>query len=91
MGAKFSPSVTNLYMAKWEEEVVLYDQDPRILLNKRFIDDILLIWSGTNEDVEGFLQSMNDNDRNITLSWDISKDNIHFLDLEIENPPPPEV
>lgn len=31
------------------------------------------------------LEPMNNNDRNITLTWNISKDTIHFLDLEIRN------
>lgn len=37
------------------------------------------------EALESQLQSMNDNDQNITLTWNMSKEVIHFLDLEICN------
>lgn len=68
MGAKFAPSVANLYMARWEEEGVLDNLDPRVMLYRHFIDDLLLIWRGTVEDVESLLHSMNSNDQNISLT-----------------------
>lgn len=83
MGAKFTPSVANLYMAKWEAERGLGDGFGDIRLYKRFIDDLLIIWSGNMESLMRLLESMNNNDRSITLTWDISRDRIHFLDLEI--------
>lgn len=85
MGAKYAPSVANLYMAKWEAEGVLGDEHLDIMLYKRFTDDLLIIWKGSMESLMGLLESMNTNDRNISLTWNISRDNIHFLDLEIRN------
>lgn len=85
MGAKFAPSVANLYMAKWESEGVLHNRDPCMMLYRRFIDDLLIIWKGSMETFEDQLQTMNSNDQNISLTWDVSKDMIHFLDLQNRN------
>lgn len=85
MGAKFAPSVANLYMAKWKVEGVLCNRDPNIMLYRRFIDDLLIIWKRSEDSLEILLQTMNDDDQNINLTWVISKDMIHFLDLEIRN------
>lgn len=83
MGAKFAPSVDNLYMAKWEEEGITLNPDPRILLYKHFIDDLIIVWEGVTNDVESL--TMNQKDHNISLTWEISDQKIHFLDLEIRN------
>lgn len=85
MGAKFAPIVANLYMAKWEEEGILSNNCGSILLYKRFIDDLLIIWKGDMEALMEVLNSMNGNDRNISLTWNVSRECIHFLDLEISN------
>lgn len=70
MGAKFAPSVANLYMAKWEEEGVLLCPDPRIILYKRFIDYLIIVWNGAISNVENLFLSLNHNDRNIRLTWE---------------------
>lgn len=87
MGANFMPSVAKLYMAKWEEEDILYSMDLRVVLYRRFFDDLLLIWKEITENLDILLQSMDNNDQNISLTWEISKDNVHFLDLGIFNTP----
>lgn len=79
MGAKFAPSVANLYMAKREAEGVLGEEHVDIMLYKRFIDDLLIIWKGSMESLMGLLEPMNNNDQNISLTWNISRDSIHFF------------
>lgn len=47
MGAKFSPSLANLYMGWWEEEFLFSSSNPcagAIRWYGRFIDDLLLVW-----------------------------------------------
>lgn len=46
MGARFSPSLANIFMAMWEETFLFSDHDPfspHIRLYGRFIDDLLLM------------------------------------------------
>lgn len=50
MGAAFVPNYANLYMGHWEEKFIHDTTNPflsKILLWRRYIDDILLVWDGT--------------------------------------------
>lgn len=42
MGAKYAPSVANLFMAKWEEDVIYARLRPKLSTWACYIDDILL-------------------------------------------------
>lgn len=84
MGAKFAPSLANLFMTKWEEDIVYAMGNPQLLLWAQYIDNILLLWGGTPEDLTNFFSVLNTNDRGIVLTYESSKSKIHFLDLVIE-------
>lgn len=83
MGARFAPSIVNLNMAKWEEEV-LHNSPYQLRLYNRFIDDLIIFWDGKEQELNT-LMGMNKNNKNISLSWELSHMKIHFLDLEITN------
>lgn len=83
MGAKFAPSVANLFMAQWEEKSVYKHTPSELLLYKRYIDDIIIIWKASKKKLVIFLDGRSQNDRNIQLTWDISKTNISYLDFKI--------
>lgn len=40
MGIKFTPSLANLFMANWVEDVVYAHDRPELLLCARYIDDV---------------------------------------------------
>lgn len=82
MGAKFVPSMANLFMAKWEEHVIYRQPRPELVFWKRYTDDILL-WDGSVESLNIFRDTLNNNDRGISLQHEYSKTEIHFLDLRI--------
>lgn len=46
MGAKYAPSVANIFMASWEEDAIYSDMPENLILYKRFIDDCIVIWKG---------------------------------------------
>lgn len=81
MGAKFVPSLANLFMVRWEEGVIYSEITPKLLFWRRYIDDVLL-WSGSKESLILFIMTVN-NERGISLSFESSEETIHFLDLEI--------
>lgn len=83
MGAKYAPSVANLYMSEWEEDALYNKKPQQLLLFKRFIDDIIVIWAGDRESLKDFGFDLNTNNKNIKLTWEISDEKIQFLDLEI--------
>lgn len=84
MGAKYAPSVANIFMAKWEEDAIFLNTPKELVLYKRFIDDCIFIWKGDELSLRSFFQRLNMNQKNIKLEHQISETKIQFLDLEIE-------
>lgn len=84
MGACFAPNYANLFLGLWESEYV-YNNPLRdkILWWGRYIDDILLFWTGTLEELKQFHEHLNDNNINVKLSLQFSQSSINFLDLTI--------
>lgn len=83
MGAKFAPSMANLFMAKWEEDVIYSIRRLKLVLWRRYIDDVLLIWDGDQSSLDRFMIDLNNNDRSIRLQHESSGVEVHFLDLKI--------
>lgn len=54
MGATFAPSLANLFMARWEKEVIDTDPPRELRLWRRYIDDVLLLWDGNLPSLEAF-------------------------------------
>ncbi|CAJ0918423.1 unnamed protein product [Ranitomeya imitator] len=86
MGAAFAPSYANLFMGSWERAIFLTDVIPlieKVCTWVRFIDDIFVIWQGSETDLTSFIQLLNDNSLNIKLTCKYSQTNIDFLDTKI--------
>uniref|UniRef100_A0A8C5M9D4 Reverse transcriptase domain-containing protein n=1 Tax=Leptobrachium leishanense TaxID=445787 RepID=A0A8C5M9D4_9ANUR len=85
MGTRFAPSYANLFMAHWENGAVWtgHSWGPNLVLYKRYIDDILIIWKGERSELERFLGHLNHNDIGIKLDTNISTVQVNFLDLDI--------
>ena len=84
MGAKYAPSLANLFMAEWEDKSVFRDQRSQLIFYRRYIDDIFLIWQGSETDLKVFLEVLNNNVNNIKLEYVISACSVNFLDVTIE-------
>ncbi len=82
MGTKMAPPYANVYMSKIEKEL-LTDFEIFILLWKRFIDDILFIWSGTLETLKEFITLANTFHPTIKFTFEYSYTHVNFLDTTI--------
>lgn len=82
MVSMFALSMANLFMSKWEEDMVLHDKRLELVMWKRFIN-ILLIWNSDIQSAHSFLSHLNNINRGIILSHEINLTAIHFLDLRI--------
>ncbi|CAJ0964871.1 unnamed protein product, partial [Ranitomeya imitator] len=87
MGTRVAPSFANLFMGRFESssslsKPVFYD---KIRLYKRFIDDLIIIWKGTEEEAAQFIKELNNNTWGITFTSQINKEKMVFLDLEISH------
>ncbi|XP_041424947.1 uncharacterized protein LOC121395456 isoform X1 [Xenopus laevis] len=87
MGTSCAPSYANLFLGHWEETVVnsqmFKNYHNKILRWIRYIDDILILWSGTEQEALEFIDKLNINKLNIKLTVNISKQMVSFLDLSI--------
>ena len=82
MGTKMAPSYANLFMDRFERAFLA--QEPiQPLIWKRYMDDILCIWTGTRSELEGFLDRLNKAHRTLKFTWSISDERIEFLDLNL--------
>ena len=82
MGTKMAPSYANLFMDRFERSF-LANEPIQPLLWKRYIDDILCIWPGTREELDSFLDRLNNAHPTLRFTWSISDSRVEFLDLNI--------
>ena len=86
MGTKMAPSFANLFMGKLEKQFLSRQNlKPQIWL--RFIDDIFMIWTHGEDNLESFIKNINSFHNTIKFTADYSKVSVHFLDttVTIEN------
>ncbi|KAM4053830.1 matrix metalloproteinase-21-like [Anomaloglossus baeobatrachus] len=87
MGAKYSPPVANLTMSWWEGIYIYDSQNPflkDIIWHGRFIDDLLIIWTGCEPAVQDFIFYLNNNVFNLEFKVQHSHNTTQFLDLTLE-------
>ena len=80
MGTPFAVTVANAFMFYLEKDLVTQYSD-YLVIYKRFIDDIFLIWSGEKDKLLEFLTCLNSRNDRINLTYVIEKSSIAFLDL----------
>ena len=80
MGTPFSAA--NAFMYYLEKDLVSAYRN-HISLYKRFIDDIIMLWSGPYDKLLEFLNVFNTKDPRINLTYEISDKAVTFLDLYI--------
>lgn len=71
MGAKFSPSLANLYMGWWERSRIFGHGSPIVqtpILFYRYIDDLLFITSDDKVQLDTWLAYLNENDLNLRFT-----------------------
>uniref|UniRef100_A0A8C5LU34 Reverse transcriptase domain-containing protein n=1 Tax=Leptobrachium leishanense TaxID=445787 RepID=A0A8C5LU34_9ANUR len=85
MGTRFAPSYANLFMSCWECDVIWPKmvEGAGLVLWKRFIDDVVIIWKGGRNSLEDFISSLDDNEYNLKFTSHIDDHQIDFLDLTL--------
>jgi hypothetical protein len=82
MGKAFAPSYANIYMSDWETRALEHAPFTPSLY-KRYIDDIFLIFVGTEPQLLQLYNHLNCFDNNIRLSIQYSQAKINFLDCMV--------
>ena len=80
MGIPMAVSAAVVYMTSLENPLLTSEG---LLFYKRFIDDIFLIWSGNLSSLHSFLNKLNNLAPTIKLTWNISTEEVVFLDMTV--------
>ena len=86
MGTKMAPAYANLFMGSLEPTLIGMGGD-NILLWRRFIDDIFLIWLGTADQLTRYLGDINQVHPTIKFTHEQSTQQLTFLDVTIYKGP----
>lgn len=83
MGTACAPAVANLYCAKYEQELTVKypHMSSRVLFYGRYIDDVFVLFRGTKGELHTFFRGWKI--PGLEISWDFSKKQIHFLDVQL--------
>ena len=85
-GAAFSPIAANIFMSVTIRRF-LRTQNKRPLLSVRYIDDIFMIWTHTEDDLKKFLTDLNGHNPALSYIYHYSLSTVNFLDLTIYKSP----
>lgn len=82
MGKKFAPNYANIVLALWEAGALSKcSLKPDIFL--RYLDDIFLVWSHSEEEFWQFFETLNNHHPTIKLKATIHRTSIDFLDVTV--------
>ena len=80
MGSNCSPSYATIFMGKFEEQFIYPAIRGLHRLYLRYIDDIFIIWTGTEERFKEFIKELNLRHPSIKFDYTISNKEVSFLD-----------
>lgn len=83
MGAKFAPSLANLFMSEWEDKWIFHNKPRELIFYQRYIDDLFIIWEGSEETLKDYANKLNTNGNNIKLEFQWDREQIHYLDVTV--------
>jgi hypothetical protein len=86
IGKSISGPIASIYMNWLEESFVLNSiKDPRLILWKRYRDDVFIIWKGDSKALESYKEVLNNIEPRIKFTMEFEKDGIlPFLDLNVK-------
>ncbi|XP_029455953.1 uncharacterized protein LOC115090676 [Rhinatrema bivittatum] len=85
MGATMAPTIANLFMTEFEQEWIHHSPFvSKIVFYKRYIDDIFILWSGTEQELHLFEKWINTCDENIQFVLNYNFVEISFLDVSLK-------
>ena len=83
MGTNCAVVIANLYMQTLID--CHFATNPKVLLYKRFIDDMFHLWSGTHDEFLLFYNEINNLVPGLRFTYKLSPTSIEFLDLQLIN------
>ena len=82
MGTALAPNYANLFMDKFETKALEYPLKP--LIWKGFIDDIFMIWTHGEQELQKFVEYLYGVHPTIKFTHKFSKTDVNFLDTTVK-------
>ena len=83
MGTICAPSYANIFMEHFEKTHIYPLIENKTKLYLRYIDDIIMIWTGSENELFNFLNDLNKKHRSIKFDYKYSTKKIEFLDTQL--------
>ena len=83
MGTICAPTYANIFMGEFEKKFIYPCIKSFCNFYCRFIDDIFLLWNGTEEELLSFISKLNKCHPTIKFDFKYSKEQIDFLDTTV--------
>ena len=84
MGSSMSPIMAEIYMNYFENKIMsTVKNKDKIKKWMRYVDDILLIWEGDDEELKVFFEEVNKLEESIKFKMEVGNKETNFLDLNI--------
>ncbi|XP_041419176.1 uncharacterized protein LOC121393785 isoform X1 [Xenopus laevis] len=83
MGAAMAPAYANLFMHQYEQCHIIPWFAENFFLFKRYIDDMLIIWRGSQDEFIEMVNELNALDSPVRFTYTIHPNTIQFLDIEL--------
>jgi hypothetical protein len=83
MGTKLAPSYANIFMGELECDI-LRNAPTKPILYLRYIDDIFMIYTHSEQDLLGFIQHCNSAHPTIKFTAEYSRSEVTFLDTRVK-------
>ena len=83
MGTKMGPSYACLFAGYVEKKMLLTYTGTKPIMLRRYIDDYIGISTSTKNELEDFIQYINDFHPSLSHTYDISDTSVNFLDVSI--------
>ena len=83
MGTKCAPTYANIFMGDFEEKYIYPFLGQCSTLYLRFIDDIFMIWNGSQDELNTFIETLNQQHNTIKFDIKTSTKEIDFLDTKV--------
>ena len=81
MGTIFAPAYANIFMANFELKYIYPYIKDKTKMSLRFIDDLFMIWTGSEHELLDFMSDLNEKHSSIKFEFKYSPTKIEFLDV----------
>ena len=82
MGTKMAVAISVIYMAHVEKQLLL-SSPHKLIIWKRFIDDIFSVWTSSKQEINSFVDFANRFHATIKFTCEMSSERAIFLDTEV--------